>query len=83
MEPADKSKSQVDKFHEAARKFETDDSAEAFEAAVRKVATAPKLSAEAIKELVNRAKLAPYDEMVARAGKGAVVRSAKPLKPKL
>ena len=32
---------------------------------------------------IAKAKHAPFDEMVARASKGAVVRSTKPLKPKL
>ena len=58
-------KSQVDKFHEAARELETDQSEAHFNAMVKAIA---------------KAKHAPFDEMVARAGKGAVVRSRKLLK---
>jgi hypothetical protein len=76
------SKSQLDKFREAAREFETDDSEERFEANVAKVAKTPKLSAEEIKTLVKQAKRAPFDEAVARAGRGAVSRPTKLLKQK-
>jgi hypothetical protein len=58
-------KSQLDKFREAARVLETDQSEEHFDATVKRIAGA-----------------IPYDEAVSRAGKGAVVRSTKPLKPK-
>jgi hypothetical protein len=78
-------KPQIEKFRDAVRELGIEDADEAFEAAVTKVAKAPKLSAEEIKELakqIAKAKHAPYDEMVARAGKGAMVRSKKPLKPK-
>jgi hypothetical protein len=58
-------KSQKEKFEEAARELETDQSEEHFDALVKRIANA---------------KHAPYDEMVARAGKGAMVRPKKPLK---
>lgn len=47
-------KSQIDKFREAARELKTDQSDEAFEAVVNKIAHAPKLTNEQIKELVRR-----------------------------
>lgn len=50
--PADKP--QIDKFREAARELKTDPSDAAFEAAVNKIAHAPKLTQEQIKELVRR-----------------------------
>jgi hypothetical protein len=52
--PADKP--QIDKFREAARELKTDQSDAAFEAVVNKIAKAPKLTAEKIKELVRRQK---------------------------
>jgi hypothetical protein len=84
-------KPQIEKFREAARELETDDSDEYFDAIAAKIATAPKLSDEEIKDLaqlrrekmralnekVAKAKQAPLDKAVARAGKGAVVRSKK------
>ena len=45
---------QIDKFRDAARKLKGDQSDATFEAAVGKVARAPKLSAEQIKALVRR-----------------------------
>jgi hypothetical protein len=60
-----KPENQIDKFREAARELETDDSEAHFDAMVKRIA---------------KAKHAPYDEMVARAGKGAVVRPKKLLK---
>lgn len=47
-------KLQVDKFREAARELKTDQSDAAFEAVVNKIAHAPKLTQEQIKELVRR-----------------------------
>lgn len=47
-------KSQIDKFREAARELETDQSDEAFETALGKIAHAPKLTNEQIKELARR-----------------------------
>jgi hypothetical protein len=44
-------KSQIEKFREAARELKTDQSDDAFEAAVNKIAHAPKLTNEQIKEL--------------------------------
>jgi 3-methyladenine DNA glycosylase AlkD len=44
-------KSQIEKFREAARELEADQSEEAFEAVVAKVAKAPKLSDDDIKRL--------------------------------
>ena len=58
-------KRQVDKFREAARELETDQSEEHFNAILKRVAGAK-----------------PHDKVVERAGKGAVVRPTKPLKPK-
>lgn len=49
-----KDKSQIEKFREAARELKTDQSEEAFEGAVNKIANAPKLTNEQIKELVRR-----------------------------
>nr|WIE90620.1 hypothetical protein P9270_024250 [Mesorhizobium sp. WSM4875] len=46
--------SQVEKFRKAARELKTDQSDEAFEAALGKIAHAPKLTNEQIKELVRR-----------------------------
>jgi hypothetical protein len=48
------SKTQRQKFEEAARELKTDQSEAAFEAVVDKIAKAPKLTAEQIKELVRR-----------------------------
>ena len=45
---------QIDKFREAARELKTDQSGAAFEAVVNKIAHAPKLTNEQIKELVRR-----------------------------
>ncbi|RWF51802.1 MAG: hypothetical protein EOS50_27015 [Mesorhizobium sp.] len=45
---------QIDKFRDAARELKTDQSDEAFEAVVGKIAHAPKLTNEQIKELVRR-----------------------------
>ncbi|ESX11118.1 MULTISPECIES: hypothetical protein [unclassified Mesorhizobium] len=47
-------KSQVEKFREAAGELKTDQSDAAFEAVVNKIAHAPKLTNEQIKELVRR-----------------------------
>ncbi|WP_181176425.1 hypothetical protein [Mesorhizobium sp. B2-3-5] len=47
-------KSQIEKFREAARELKTDQSDEAFEAVVNKIAHAPKLTNEQIKELVRQ-----------------------------
>lgn len=47
-------KQQIDKFREAARELKTDQSDAAFEAAVNKIAHAPKLTQEQIKEFVRR-----------------------------
>lgn len=47
-------KSQIEKFREAARELKTDQSDKAFEAVVNKIAHAPKLTQEQIKELVRR-----------------------------
>ncbi|MER9800074.1 hypothetical protein NKJ36_23545 [Mesorhizobium sp. M0142] len=47
-------KPQIDKFREAARELKTDQSDAAFEAVVNKIAHAPKLTQEQIKELVRR-----------------------------
>lgn len=52
--PKPEDKSQIDKFREAARELGTDQSDEAFEAVVRKIAQAPKLTQEQIKDLVRR-----------------------------
>ncbi|RWB75715.1 hypothetical protein [Mesorhizobium sp.] len=46
--------SQIEKFRKAARELGTDQSDEAFEAAVEKIANAPKLTNEQIKELARR-----------------------------
>ncbi|OBQ62873.1 hypothetical protein EFV37_01045 [Mesorhizobium loti] len=51
-----KDKPQIDKFREAARELKTDQSDAAFEAAMNKIAKAPKLTAEKIKELVRQKK---------------------------
>lgn len=47
-------KKQIDKFREAARELGTDQSDEAFESALGKIAHAPKLTNEQIKELARR-----------------------------
>ncbi|MES0048536.1 hypothetical protein [Mesorhizobium sp. M0053] len=47
-------KPQIDKFREASRELKTDQSDAAFEAVVNKIAHAPKLTNEQIKELVRR-----------------------------
>ncbi|WP_181181721.1 hypothetical protein [Mesorhizobium sp. B3-1-6] len=47
-------KTQREKFEEAARELKTDQSDEAFEASVNKIAHAPKLTQEQIKKLVGR-----------------------------
>jgi hypothetical protein len=41
MKTTEKEKSQVEKFREAARELETDDSEEAFDAKLKKIAKAP------------------------------------------
>ncbi|WP_192356972.1 hypothetical protein [Mesorhizobium mediterraneum] len=48
----DRSKSQREKFEEAARELKTDQSDAAFEAVVNKIAHAPKLTQEQIKKFV-------------------------------
>lgn len=45
---------QIDKFREAARELKTDQSDAAFEAVVNKIAHAPKLTQEQIKEFAGR-----------------------------
>ncbi|MER9315518.1 hypothetical protein NKI31_08395 [Mesorhizobium sp. M0659] len=45
---------QIDKFLEAVRELKTDQSDAAFQAVVNKIAHAPKLTNEQIKELVSR-----------------------------
>lgn len=67
MKSAKSKKSQRGKFEDVARELETERSEQHFDTMLKRIA---------------KAKRAPYDEMVTRAGKGAVVRSAKPLKPK-
>ncbi|MFA6155515.1 hypothetical protein [Mesorhizobium sp.] len=52
-------KQQIDKFRDAARKLKGDQSDATFEAAVDKVALAPKLTTEQIKELVRRQRAKP------------------------
>lgn len=47
-------KTQKEKFEEAARELKTDQSDAAFEAIVQKIAKAPKLTPEQIKEFVRR-----------------------------
>ncbi|MGX5829822.1 hypothetical protein [Mesorhizobium sp. 43Arga] len=47
-------KTQRQKFEDAARELETDQSDEAFEAALGKIAHAPKLTNEQIKELARK-----------------------------
>lgn len=47
-------KPQIEKFREAARDLKTDQSDAAFEAIVTKIAKAPKLTAEQIKEFVRQ-----------------------------
>ncbi|WP_181172923.1 hypothetical protein [Mesorhizobium sp. B2-7-3] len=47
-------KFQIDKFREAARELKTDQSEAAFDKAMDKIAHAPKLTNEQIKELVRR-----------------------------
>ncbi|MBZ9798879.1 MULTISPECIES: hypothetical protein [unclassified Mesorhizobium] len=47
-------KPQIDKFREAARDLKTDQSDESFEAVVKKIAKAPKLTAEQIKNMVRQ-----------------------------
>lgn len=48
------SQRQIEKFREAARELETDQSDEAFEAVVNKIAHAPKLTQEQIKRLAKQ-----------------------------
>ncbi|TPI30891.1 hypothetical protein FJW07_29010 [Mesorhizobium sp. B3-1-9] len=50
--PADKP--QIEKFRDAARELKTDQSDETFEKAIDKIAHAPKLTNEQIKELARR-----------------------------
>ncbi|MBZ9922111.1 hypothetical protein FJ981_08735 [Mesorhizobium sp. B1-1-4] len=52
--PKPNDKPQIDKFRDAARELKTDQSDAAFEAVVNKIAHAPKLTNEQIKELVRR-----------------------------
>ncbi|BBD36890.1 hypothetical protein Amn_17700 [Aminobacter sp. Y103A] len=47
-------KTQREKFEEAARELKTNQSDEAFEAVVNKIAHAPKVTAEQVRELVRR-----------------------------
>lgn len=47
-------KPQIEKFREASREFKIDQSDEVFEAVANKIAHAPKLTQEQIKELVRR-----------------------------
>jgi DNA-directed RNA polymerase sigma subunit (sigma70/sigma32) len=47
-------KSQIEKFREAMREFGADADGDAYEAAVERVAKAPKLSDDEIKELAKR-----------------------------
>ncbi len=54
-----KEKPQIEKFREAARELNTDQSDEAFESALGKVAHAPKLTNEQIKELARQQAKAP------------------------
>ncbi|TPK80700.1 hypothetical protein FJ527_02700 [Mesorhizobium sp. B2-4-18] len=54
---SEKSKSQLDKFKDAARDLKTDNSDKAFEAIVDKIAHAPKLTNEQIKELLRRQRM--------------------------
>jgi hypothetical protein len=49
-----KEKTQIEKFREAARELEIDQSDAAFERALKKIAKAPKLSDEEIKNLVHQ-----------------------------
>ncbi|MBZ9870166.1 hypothetical protein LB542_04720 [Mesorhizobium sp. BR1-1-9] len=49
-----KDKPQIDKFREAAKDLKTDQSEAAFEKAIDKIAHAPKLTADQIKDLVRR-----------------------------
>ncbi|MER8380947.1 hypothetical protein [Mesorhizobium sp. M1399] len=48
------SQPQIDKFRDAARELKTDQSDAAFEAVVNKIAHAPKLTQEQIKEFLRR-----------------------------
>jgi hypothetical protein len=52
-------KTQKEKFEEAARELKTDQSDAAFEAVVNKIAHAPKLTQEQIKELVRQKRNEP------------------------
>ncbi|TGQ45469.1 MULTISPECIES: hypothetical protein [unclassified Mesorhizobium] len=52
--PKSTDKSQIEKFRDAARELKTDQSEAVFEADVQKIAKAPKLSNEEIKELARR-----------------------------
>lgn len=54
LTPMPDKKPQIEKFREAARELKTDHSDEAFEAVVKKIAKAPKLTAEQIKNLVRK-----------------------------
>ncbi|AZO60009.1 MAG: hypothetical protein E5X23_28980 [Mesorhizobium sp.] len=51
---SDRQLPQIEKFREAARELKTDQSDEAFEAALGKIAHAPKLTNKQIKELARR-----------------------------
>ncbi|TIO04124.1 MAG: hypothetical protein E5X88_33190 [Mesorhizobium sp.] len=52
--PKREDKSQIEKFRDAARELKTDQSDAAFEAVAQKIAHAPKLTQEQIRELVRR-----------------------------
>lgn len=52
-------KSQIEKFRDAARELGADSDVDAFEAALTKVAKAPKLSDEQIKELARELRSGP------------------------
>ncbi len=54
-------KTQIDRFKEAARELETDQSEEAFDAVLAKIAKAPKLSDEEIKKLAQKSRAKAKD----------------------
>lgn len=53
--------SQIDKFREAARELETDDSEERFDAILAKIVKAPKRSAEQVKAAAKSGSSKPKD----------------------
>jgi hypothetical protein len=55
----EKEKPQIEKFRDAARELKTDQSDAAFEAVVDKIAKAPKLTNEQIKEFLRRQRKEP------------------------